>query len=81
MVYLFLFILSRLSSHISRKSYEKSISPLLTKETGYKKASGSQMMNKLMLAKQIELYNKADKYYDDLDLKSDPVNKSKIYEA
>jgi len=37
----FLFILSRLSSHISRKSYEKSISPLLTKETGYKKASGS----------------------------------------
>jgi len=49
--FLFSFILARLSSHMSRKSYAKSISPRLTQETGYKKASGSQMTNKLMLAK------------------------------
>jgi len=39
---------------MSRKSYAKSISPLLTKEIDYKKANnGSQMMNKLILAKYI----------------------------
>ena len=39
------------------------VSLLFLQETGYKRANGSQLLNKLILAKQIELCNKAHPYW------------------
>ncbi len=40
------------------------VSHLFLQEIGYKKANGSQLLNRLILAKQIELCNKATKEDD-----------------